>query len=91
MKIHSPLRLGLFLGLDVLVDALRAGFARAHREDDRGAAGDGVAAGKDALARGHAALVGLDAALLREGQALGRVADQGVGAGADGDDDGVDV
>ena len=66
----------LFFALDVLVDALGAGLACAHGEDNGGSSGDSVAAREHALARRAAALVGFDAALAGEGQALGRVADQ---------------
>ena len=80
---------GLFI-TDVFVNAPGRGLAGAHGEDYGGGAGDRVAAGKDAGTGGHAALIGLNAALLGELQTRGRVADQGVRAGADGDDDGVD-
>ena len=82
---------GLLLALDIVVNGDGARLAGAHGQDDGGRAGDGVAAGEDALAGRHAALVGLNAALAGEGETAGGVADEGVGAGADGDDDGVHV
>lgn len=83
--------LDLLLALYVLVDALCAGFACAHCEDNGCSAGDCVAACENALASRCAAFVCLNAALTGEGQTLGGVADQGVGAGADGDNDGINV
>ncbi len=88
MQINMSL---LILALDVLVDALGAGLACAHGKNDSGGAGDSVAAGENAFLGGAAALVGLNAALAGEGEALSGVADQGVGAGADGDDDSVNI
>ena len=80
-----------FFALYVLVNALCAGFACAHCEDNGCSAGDCIAACENALASRCAAFVCLDAALTGEGQTLGGVADQRVGAGADGDNDSVNV
>ena len=83
--------LDLFFALYVLVNALRAGFACAHCEDNGCGAGDSVASCKHALTGGSAALVGLDAALTCKGKTLCGVADQGIGAGADCDNNGVNI
>ena len=69
----------LFFALDVLVDALGAGLACAHGEDNGGSSGDSVAAREHALARRAAALVGFDAALAGEGQASGVLRISGFG------------
>lgn len=83
--------LDLFFALYVFINALCAGFACAHCEDNGCSAGDCIAACENALASRCAAFVCLDAALTGEGQTLGGVADQRVGAGADGDNDSVNV
>ena len=59
------------------VDGLRGGLARAHGEDDRGRAGDGVAAGVDVFKAGRAVFIDDDAAPLLRLQPGGGVADQG--------------
>ena len=73
------------------MDGLRGGLARAHGEDDRGRAGDGVAAGVDVFKARRAVFIDDDAAPLLRFQPGGGVADQGVGRVADGDDHGIDV
>ena len=55
----------LLLVLDILIDGRGGVLARAHGQYDGGCAGDGVAAGIDALAAGQAVLaLGDDAAVL---------------------------
>ena len=68
--------LDLFFALYVFINALCAGFACAHCEDNGCSAGDCIAACENALASRCAAFVCLDAALTGEGQTLGGVADQ---------------
>ena len=78
--------------LDVLVDGLGGSLAGAHGLDDGGRAGDGVAAGIDALAAGVAVVTaGDDAAVLVGLEAGGGGTDQEVGAGAQAHDDAVDL
>src|SRR5699024_10719822 len=78
--------------LDVLVDGLGGSLAGAHGLDDGGRAGDGVAAGLDALAAGVAVVAaGDDAAVLVGLEAGGGGADQRVGVGAQAHDDAVDL
>ena len=62
-----------------------------HGQDDGGSAGNGIAAGEDALPGGHLVLIDDEAALLVGLQAGGGGADQGVGAGAQSHDDGIHV
>ena len=66
--------------------------AGAHGQDDGGGTGDDVAAGPDPRFHGLAGLgVGHDVAPFIQVQARGALGEQRVGAGADGDDRGVDL
>ena len=79
----------LLLALDVLVDGLCAFLACAHCQNNGCSTGNSVAAGENAFTGGNTELVCVDAALLGEVQALSGLTDQGVGAGADCDNNGV--
>ena len=81
----------MLLALQASVDGGCALLACAHGQDDGGSTGDGIAAGEDALARGHLVLIDDEAALLVGLQAGGGGADQRVRGRAEGHDDHVDV
>ena len=66
------------------------GFAAGpHGEDDGGGAADGIASGEDELAACLSVFVGFDATPALAFQARCAGADEGVGASAEGGDDGV--
>jgi hypothetical protein len=72
---------------EVLVDRLCRFAAGAHGEDDGGAAGDDVAAGKDAALGGAQAFgIGHDVVPLIGGEVGSGALDEGIGGGADADD-----
>ena len=80
---------GKLQALDELVDGGSALLACAHGQDDGGSAGNGIAAGEDALTGGHLVLVDDQTARAVGLQAGSGGADQGVGACAQGHDDGA--
>ena len=80
----------LLLG-QVLVNGSCALLTCTHGQNDGGSAGDSVAAGENAVAGGHLVLIDDQATLAVGLQTGSGGANQGVGAGAQGHDDGVHI
>ena len=82
--------LGLFMSLDVLVDALSSSSTSAHSQDNGGSTAHGIAASEDTVAGSHGVVVNLQTAKAFRLQTRSGALDEGVGTCAQSHDNRID-